>query len=163
MKPESSIWFVCAGNICRSVIAENAFRSLVRQRALPIQRIASSGLIAIPDDVPIPDTMRAAEKAGLDLSAHRARRFAAEDIQPGARIFVMEYGQQAKVQECTGLSADAVQLLGALAPGASEEIADPENQTEAGFDACVARIIACVTALAEQISKETRDMPSSRT
>jgi hypothetical protein len=66
----------------------------------------------------------------------------------------MEHGQQAKVQELTGLSTTAVQLLGALVPGASDEIADPENQDEAGFDSCATRIVACVTALAEQIARE---------
>lgn len=156
MKRNTTIWFVCAGNICRSVIAEYAFRALVRKHELPVDCIASAGVIAIPGDVPIADTLRAARKAGLDLSAHRAHRFSADDINAESRIFVMEHGQQAEVLRLTGLSTHEVQLLGALVPATSDEIADPENQPEAGFDACVARIVACVTTLAEQIANEAK-------
>lgn len=154
MKSNITIWFVCAGNICRSVIAEHAFRKIAQERGLPVETVRSAGLIAISDDVPIDDTLRAARKAGFDLSAHRAQRFLPQAIEPNARIFVMEHGQKVTIRESIRLRADAVQLLGALVPGVTDEIADPENETEAGFDACVARIIACVTALAEQLTRE---------
>lgn len=153
----SSFWFVCAGNICRSVIAEHAFRRFIDIYALRVNQIGSAGLIAIPGDVPIADTIRAALKAGLNLSHHRARRFIASDVPDDAVIFVMEHGQYDKVLELTGFTANKVRLLGALVPDETDEIADPENETEVGFDRCVNRIVACVEALTKAIASEQRD------
>lgn len=150
MSAPSNIVFVCAGNICRSPLAEHFFRRAVDEgRAAPLPT-SSMGLIAEHDDRAIVETLLAARRAGLDLDAHRARRFDAAAVPEGAWLFVMEPSQREAVLAATGFAPDRVRMLGDLAPGPST-IADPENGTEAIFDACVARIGECVDALVREV------------
>jgi protein-tyrosine-phosphatase len=148
----SRVLFVCAGNICRSPIAEHLLRRILRERGIEGIEVASAGVIARDGDVPAARTLRAASVAGLDLSRHRATRFDPSLVREGELVLVMERWQRDGVRAATGLPAERVLLLGSYAPG-DEEIADPEDGPDAVFDACVARLEACVTALADTFSK----------
>ena len=139
--------FICAGNICRSVVALHAFRLALARRGVEGVASASFGLVAEDGDVPCEETLRAAAAAGLDLRSHVARRFDASLLGPDDEVIVMERSQRDFLLRVAGVP---VVLLGSLAPGPSEDIADPEHGDDAVFDACVARIVACAEALAGQ-------------
>src|SRR5262245_34452678 len=76
-----NVTFVCEGNICRSPLAEAIFRREAAFHAsLQDVTTSSSGLIASEGNTASFDSVRAVRgRTGLDLRAHRARRFA-----PGA-------------------------------------------------------------------------------
>jgi protein-tyrosine phosphatase len=90
---ETSVLFVCLGNICRSPLAEELFREKVRERRLEDRfRVESAGtgdwhLGEAPDD-----RMQAAARrnGGLDISGQRARQFEAGDFEAFDHIFVMD-------------------------------------------------------------------------
>lgn len=150
MSAPGSIVFVCAGNICRSALAEQFFRRAIAEGRVAPRPVSSVGLIAEHDDRAIAETLHAARKAGLDLDGHRARRFDAATVPTDAWLFVMEPSQRDAVLGATGFAPERVRLLGELAPGPAT-IADPEYGTEAVFDACVSRIGACVDALVREV------------
>jgi protein-tyrosine-phosphatase len=79
------VLFVCAGNTCRSPFAEALARRLAAERDLEIE-FASAGETAREGDRCLPDALAAGEEHGVDLSAHRARRFTAEQAAPDQRV-----------------------------------------------------------------------------
>ena len=145
------IVFVCSGNICRSPLAQAMLARRLAAHGFHDIEVASFGLVAAGGEEPIAATLEAASRTGLDLAAHRARRFDAADLCPGDHVFVMEEAQRKDVLALTDIDPARVQLLGRLAPGFPDEIADPGGGTEADFDACVAHLGTAVGALFTQL------------
>lgn len=84
--------FVCLGNICRSPLAEAAFREAVADAGLSDHfAIDSSGTgdwhVGDPADRRMRQTAR---RHGLSLDDHRASQFAARDLVDYDHIFVMD-------------------------------------------------------------------------
>ena len=146
------IVFVCAGNICRSPVAEHALRRALAADDRQHVRIASFGLVAQDGDRPCAETLRAAAAMGLDLRGHQARRFSVERVEPGDVFHVMEHWQHDAMR--SALTACDVRLLGSLVPAASAEIADPENGSDDIFDECIGRIVQCVDELVASLRAE---------
>ena len=160
MADRFDVVFVCAGNICRSPMAEAFFRRAMAEGRTAPRRVSSAGLIAEHDDRAIAETLHAARKAGVDLTSHRARRFDAAQIPDRALVLVMEPGQRDAVI-AAGVPAARVWLLGDLAPGAAT-IADPEYGTEAVFDHCASRIRDCVEGLVRCLGAGPKHAPAPR-
>lgn len=68
------ILFVCTGNTCRSPMAEGFFRKLLADKNIMDVECSSAGLFAMTGDEVTPNSVRACERFGIDISAHRARR-----------------------------------------------------------------------------------------
>ena len=64
-----SVLFVCAGNTCRSPIAE----AVARQLLGPDVRVESSGTSAADGASAAKDAVRVMKERGLDISSHRSR------------------------------------------------------------------------------------------
>jgi protein-tyrosine phosphatase len=86
------VLFVCLGNICRSPLAEGAFRHLVEQDGLAEAfEIDSAG--TGPWHVgerPDPRTRSTARRYGLDLDGLRARQIQRRDLDHYDHVFVMD-------------------------------------------------------------------------
>lgn len=67
--------FVCAGNICRSPMAEALLRDVATSRpALKTLEVASAGTIALSGNLPCADAVDVMRRQfGLEIAAHRAR------------------------------------------------------------------------------------------
>ena len=78
----SSVLFLCLGNICRSPLAEGAFRALLAERglaaAIHVDSAGTGGWHA--GEAPDPRSVRHAQTRGYDLSAVRARQVHASDF-----------------------------------------------------------------------------------
>ena len=84
--------FVCLGNICRSPLAAELLRGhLGRLGAADRVDVRSMGTAGYHVGRPA-DARTAAEalRRGVDLSAHRAAQFAAEDLAAFDHVFVMD-------------------------------------------------------------------------
>ncbi len=68
------ILFVCTGNTCRSPMAEGIFKKLVADKNLKEIECSSAGLFAMTGDEVTLNSVKACERFGVDISAHRARR-----------------------------------------------------------------------------------------
>jgi protein-tyrosine-phosphatase len=86
----TAVLFVCLGNICRSPLAEAAFRSEAERLGLSVE-IDSAGtgdwhVGRSPD----PRAIAAARRNGLDISHLRARQVTAEDFRRFDHIVALD-------------------------------------------------------------------------
>ena len=68
------ILFVCTGNTCRSPMAEGMFKKILADKEISGIECSSAGLFAMTGDEVTPNSVKACERFGVDISAHRARR-----------------------------------------------------------------------------------------
>ncbi|MES2772449.1 MAG: low molecular weight protein-tyrosine-phosphatase [Pseudomonadota bacterium] len=86
------ILFVCMGNICRSPTAEGVLRHFLRERKMDDQVLVdSAGTHGYHvGEAPDARTQRAAALRSYDLSALRARKFTAQDIEDFDFVLAMD-------------------------------------------------------------------------
>ena len=149
----SRVVFACAGNICRSPLAEHLLRRALIARRIEGIAVTSMGLVARPGEAPSPATLRAAAAAGIDLRAHRSRRFEAALLSETDHVIAMGRSQVEAIRERAGLLPSRVRLLGSFGGPGAEEVADPEDGDDAVFTACVRQIVRHVEALADGIAR----------
>ena len=68
------ILFVCTGNTCRSPMAEGIFKKILADKGITDIECSSAGIFAKTGDEVTPNSVKACERFGVDISAHRARR-----------------------------------------------------------------------------------------
>lgn len=68
------ILFVCTGNTCRSPMAEGIFKKLLSDKNITDIECSSAGIFAMTGDEVTPNSVKACERFGVDISSHRARR-----------------------------------------------------------------------------------------
>jgi protein-tyrosine phosphatase len=132
---ELSVLFVCLGNICRSPLAEAAFRDAAGKTGLAA-RVDSAGT----GDWHVgnrPDRRACAEalRHGIDISSYRARQVSREDFYSFAYIFALDHSNLDNLRAIA--PADATANLSLLLDHVSglegEAVADPYFGDEAGF------------------------------
>jgi protein-tyrosine phosphatase len=131
-----SVLFVCLGNICRSPLAEAAFRAEAERCGLDVQ-VDSAGtgdwnLGKAPDR----RAQAVARKHGIDISALRARLVAVADFDAFDHIVALDAQNLAdlKAMQPAGSSARLSLLLDHVPGRAGEPVADPYYGDADGFD-----------------------------
>ena len=130
--------FVCTGNICRSPVAEGAFRHLLDQAGLSHQvTVESAGtgdwhLGEPPDE----RAQAAARRRGIDISGLRARRLAASDFGRFDLMLAMDRGHLRTLERAAPAGARAeLRLFLDTAPELGiAEVPDPYYGEETGFE-----------------------------
>ncbi len=134
------VLFVCMGNICRSPMAEGAFRAAVDAAGLSGRiEIDSAGTISYHAGNP-PDrrAQATAKKNGIDISRQRARQVRDDDFHTFDHILVMDHDN---LQNLMGRAApehqDRIELFMSYAPDHPyEEMPDPYYGEVNQFDLC---------------------------
>ena len=140
----NKILVVCAGNICRSPLAE----AKLRQLAPASVEIASAGIQAMVDHPADPQSQVEAVQDGLDLSQHRARQLTDAMCQAHDLILVMEQRHVDSVCQISPSARGKVMLLGRW--NNQQEVADPYHKDASHF----ASAYQLISAFSEQwISK----------
>src|ERR671929_900766 len=121
------VLFVCAGNICRSPLAQGVFENVLRREGLEeVVFVDSAGTGAwhvgsLPDE----RAQRSASLRGLDLSSQRARRITPEDCHNFDYILTMdEENYRAVASLCRG-SAVVRPFLDFATDSPEREVPDP--------------------------------------
>ena len=150
------VLFVCLGNICRSPLAEGAFRRAVEARGLGAQfEIDSAGTgdwhIGAPPDA---RAQRAGARRGIDISGLRARQTSAADMAEFDHIVAMDRANHADLVRLAGARHRAkVRLFLQDCPQADEEeVPDPYYGDDAGFDRALDLIELAAEALLAQLA-----------
>lgn len=143
------VLFVCAGNICRSAMAEYFFRHIAESRpGLNHVDVASAGTIALDGNHPLSACVAVMRRDfGIDMSSHRARR-----VRSGLEaelVLTMDPMVTRQVQ-ALGVKGD-VHLLGDYAGSAGEAVDDPYGGSEDAYRECAAQIERLVTNVANSI------------
>lgn len=150
-----SVLFVCLGNICRSPLAEAAFRREVERRGIAVE-VDSAGTgtwnLGKPPD---PRAQAVARDHGLDISPRRARRVTTEDLMRFTHLIALD-GQNLRDLEALR-PADARAELSLLldhVPGRTgEPVADPYTGDAAGFDRTWRDVEAGARGLADELQR----------
>lgn len=124
------VLFVCAGNICRSPLAEAIARRGARERGLDLA-FESAGVSALDDGGPTPEAFQVAREHGLDMAAFRSRALTAGAVRAADLVLTMTSAQRDRVRSLGARRALVVTELGS---GAGRDVADPY-----GFDISVYR------------------------
>lgn len=150
-----SILFVCLGNICRSPLAEGAFRARAISHGLADSLlIDSAGLgswhIGNPPD---PRAIRIAGTRGIDISNQSARQVDSADFDRFDLILGMDRSNLTALQRMAPTSSKArIGLFLDQALGSHADVPDPYYGDDAGFAEAIDLIDEASAALIDQIS-----------
>ncbi len=131
------ILFVCAGNICRSPLAQGVFEEVVRREGLEGEIEAeSAGTHAYYHlgDQPDPRAQESASSRGLDISSQRSRMIEAEDCERFDYILTMDEENYRKVTDLCRGSAVVRPFLDYAPELPEREIPDPYYGGPEGFE-----------------------------
>ncbi len=148
-----SILFVCLGNICRSPLAEAAFREEARRLKLDaVTDSAGTGNwhIGSPPD---PRAQAVALKNGVDISGLRGRQVKPADFRRFTHLVAMDHDNLANLRRIAPADATAKLslLLDHVEGRAGQAVADPYYGEDDGFDVTWADVTDGARALAVKL------------
>jgi protein-tyrosine phosphatase len=150
----TSILFVCMGNICRSPLAEAAFRAEAERRGLDVT-VDSAGTGGWHAGEP-PDrrARAAAARNGLDISGQRARQVTRDDFHRFDLILALDEDNLAQLERIRPAAARAhlSLLLDHVEGREGEGVADPYYGDDRHFDVTWADVAEAARGLADWIA-----------
>ena len=152
MPPYRSVLFVCLGNICRSPLAEGAFRSVLaaegRHGDVLVDSAGTNGYHT--GESPDWRSIAVAREHGIDISGQRCRQLTAPDFTRFDLIVGMDRANMAAIaaRQPQGATA-ATGLFCALGLGEAKEIPDPYYGEAADFE----RVYRMVLSASKGLSK----------
>lgn len=155
MSQPIGVLFVCLGNICRSPLAEGAFRAHVEAAGLTARfDIDSAGTAGYhAGERPDPRSVAEARKNGLDISGQRSRKLVRADFARFAHIVVMDASNRRNTLELAEGADDAAKVTRLLdeVRGGPSEVPDPYYGGRDGFTHVWTLVDGATAALLERI------------
>ena len=153
--PPHSVLFVCLGNICRSPLAEAAFRQAAEAAGLDVHVDSAGTADYHVGQPPDPRSIDEARRQGIDISGYRGRQLAAEDFHRFDFILGMDLSNmQGIAARDPGDGKARTAMLLDLVPGSEgRELSDPWYGGEDNFRATWEDVTMAADALVELLSK----------
>ena len=151
MKP--SVLFVCLGNICRSPLAEAAFRREAARVGLDAE-VDSAGTgnwhVGEPPDR---RAQSVAKQHGVDISGYRARQVDQQDFHRFSHIIGLDSQNLASLKKMppSGSTAAVSLLLDHVEGRHGEAVADPYYGGQDGFEVTWADVTIAAQRLARRL------------
>ncbi|CUW46194.1 Low molecular weight protein-tyrosine-phosphatase YfkJ [Novacetimonas hansenii] len=153
-----SVLFVCMGNICRSPLAEAAFRQAAARHGLEV-RVESAGTGNWHvGEAPDPRARAIAARHGVDLDQYRARVVTGQDFYQFTHIIAMDHANMAhlsRMRPVDGVSELSL-LLDYVAHRHGTAVVDPYYGTTEDFAATWRDVSEGAEALALYLKKQAR-------
>lgn len=151
---EPAVLFVCLGNICRSPLAEGAFRAAAGAAGLNV-RIDSAGTAGYHiGDPPDPRAIRTAARHGVDIAGYRGRQAEPQDFAAFTHIFALDRHNLRDLEAIAPLhhNAQLGLLLDLVSGREGDPVADPYYGDEEGFEVTWAEVSAAAQALVARLT-----------
>ena len=148
-----AVLFVCLGNICRSPLAEAAFRDAAERAGLTVETDSAGTAAYHVDEAPDPRSIAEAARHGIDISHYRGRQLVAEDFHRFDWIIGMDRSNMRNIEQVRPADAKAeISMLLDLVPGREgAEVADPWYGGEDNFRDTWEDVSAGAQALIERL------------
>lgn len=148
--------FVCLGNICRSPMAEGAFRTAAHKRGLATL-VDSAGTASYHvGSPPDPRAITVAAQNGVDISAQSARQIERDDFYRFTHIIALDRANLETLRSKAPRDATArlAMLMDAVDGRQGEPVADPYYGTTLAFEMGWSVITLGVEAWADRLMAE---------
>ena len=131
------VLFVCLGNICRSPLAEAAFRKAASEAGLDVEVDSAGTADYHVDEMPDPRSIEEAQCHGIDISSYRGRQLKPADFHAFDWILGMDRSNMTNISNVDpGDGKAKVFMLMDIVPGQEgREVADPWYGGEDNFRA----------------------------
>lgn len=148
-----AVLFVCLGNICRSPLAEAAFRAEAARAGLDVLVDSAGTADYHVGEPPDPRAVRTAARFGLDISGYRGRQAVTADFERFTHVFALDSSNLAGLRRIAPKGHSAhLSLLLDLVPGrAGEAVADPYYGDESDFLVTWEEVSAAARALVAEL------------
>jgi len=150
------VLFVCLGNICRSPMAEGAFRAAARQRELSFH-VDSAGTASYHvGSQPDPRAIAVANLKGIDITGQLARQIERDDFYRFSHIIAMDRAnlEGLRARAPRDVTATLAMLMDAVDGRRGEPVADPYYGDTAAFEAAWRVISLGTGAWVEKLIRE---------
>ena len=143
------VLFVCLGNICRSPLAEAAFRDAAAKAGLEVEVDSAGTADYHVGESPDPRSVAEARQHGIDISGYRGRQLSAEDFHEFDYILGMDNSNMANIAQADPGDGKAnVAMLLDIVPGQEgREVGDPYYGGAEGFSVTWSEVSAGANAL----------------
>ena len=155
MSRKPAILFVCLGNICRSPLAEAAFRRAAEEAGLDVEVDSAGTGSWHVGDPPDHRAQQIARGHGIDISGYRGRQISPEDYYRFTHIFALDAENLATIRqrEPADAKAEIGLLLDCVEGRCGEAVADPYYGGLDGFHTTWADVTAAAEALVEKLRR----------
>jgi protein-tyrosine phosphatase len=154
MAHTASVLFVCLGNICRSPLAEAAFRAAADEEGFEV-RVDSVGTAGYHvGEPPDPRSVSTAAARGIDITHYRGRQLEESDFREFTHIFAMDHENLRNIEARapTNATAKISLLLDLLPHRMGEAVGDPYYGGDDGFERTWAEVNEAAQALARKLT-----------
>ncbi len=153
--PEPAVLFVCLGNICRSPLAEAAFRAEAARAGLKATADSAGTADYHIGEPPDPRAIRTAARFGIDISGYRGRQVQRADFERFSHILAADHANLANLERIAPAGHGArLLLLLDLVPGKTgQTVADPWYGDEEGFLVTWNEVSAAARALVAELQE----------
>ncbi len=149
------VMFVCTGNICRSSMAEEMMKSLLKEKGLEDRfSIYSSGTAVDKSRAASDNAISALKEIGLDLTAHRSKHTSRELIDKADLVLAMTSRHKDYILSIMPEAGEKVfTLIEYAGDGEKGDIMDPYLMNLETYRRCRDHILKYLKLLVEKLGK----------
>lgn len=148
------ILFVCTGNTCRSVMAQELFKRMLREDGIENVKVSSAGIAALPSYGIFGLLEKVLKDEGIEPSSHKPTQVNPEILRDADLILVMERRHKEAILEMAPEVKNRVFLLKEFANEEENlDIPDPIGQPEEVYRSRLREIKGYLLKILEKIKE----------
>ena len=154
MKHKPAVLFVCLGNICRSPLAEAAFRKAASETGLEAEADSAGTAAYHIGEPPDPRSIAIAARHGIDIAHYRGRQIEVADFERFTHILALDHSNLANIRRIApdGHSAHVALLMDMVPGNEGASVPDPYYDGEGPFEYTWRIVWPAAQALVDRLS-----------